>query len=347
MLGEDVQPAFGGSKFFTQEEFDLYFTKEGEDTVEELINFMKLSMSEKEEKIAMALMQAEKGWPVQIFDDSVIYRGGENFIRVSYSLVEDEIVFGETEEIVYPRFLTKEEAEQNNFAATTTEEEVVVEEEVIATVAETNEFVEEEIVAEEVIEEQTTVEVVEEVVEEVEETITATEEVIEVEPSQEDNFNNTADIEETKDGDEEQGEVDNIEEAEGTIEEEQISATTDTNDSAETVLQYAQSALSEAERAELNGYRREKKIQLIESYEGMISSKKLEEFAAKVDDFVIADLEKELALVFSTEYKTKAKTNYVSGNSSPIIMGRIAVKEKSYEEQNITDYERAVKKYLK
>ena len=347
MLGEDVQPAFGGSKFFTQEEFDLYFTKEGEDTVEELINFMKLSMSEKEEKIAMALMQAEKGWPVQIFDDSVIYRGGENFIRVSYSLVEDEIVFGETEEIVYPRFLTKEEAEQNNFAATTTEEEVVVEEEVIATVAETNEFVEEEVeeevVAEEVIEEQ----VVEEVVEEVEETITATEEAIEVEPSQEDNFNNTADIEETKDGDEEQGEVDNIEEAEGTIEEEQISATTDTNDSAETVLQYAQSALSEAERAELNGYRREKKIQLIESYEGMISSKKLEEFAAKVDDFVIADLEKELALVFSTEYKTKAKTNYVSGNSSPVIMGRIAVKEKSYEEQNITDYERAVKKYLK
>lgn len=325
VLGEDVQPAFGGSKFFTQEEFDLYFTKEGEDTVEELINFMKLSMSEKEEKIAMALMQAEKGWPVQIFDDSVIYRGRENFIRVSYSLVEDEIVFGETEEIVYPRFLTKEEAEQNNFAATSEETEVVEEVEI----TETTETVEEQV--EEVIEEQATEEVVEEVVE------VTTEEV---EPSQEDNF--SEDIEE-QNGEEEQGEVDNIEAA--TVEEQQEEPATD--NSAETVLQYTQSALSEAERAELNGYRREKKIQLIESYEGMISSKKLEDFAARVDDFVIADLEKELALVFSTEYKTKAKTNYVSGNSSPMIMGRVAVKEKSYDEQNITDYERAVKKYLK
>lgn len=317
VLGEDVQPAFGGSKFFTQEDFDLYFAKEGEDTMEEMINFMKLSMSEKEEKISKALVEAQKGWyAVQIFDDYVIYRNQEgNFIKVGYSFVEEEVKFEEQEDVVYLRFLTKEEVENN-------EEKESVEQENFAA----------------------TEEIVEEVVEEeVEETF---EEVEEQEPTNNE-FNNTEeDIEEVME--ENQGEVDNFEEATDEITSEVTEVTENVqNTEGENVLQYTCAALSEDERAELNSYRREKKVQLIQSYEDMISKKTLEDFESKVDNFTIADLEKELALVFSIEYKNKTKTNYTNTNSSPAIMGRIVVREKNPNEEKLTDYERAVKKYLK
>lgn len=55
-------------------------------------------------------------------------------------------------------------------------------------------------------------------------------------------------------------------------------------------------ALAEAEREELNNYRREHKLSIIGEYDEFLSEGQLEDFRTRVDEFTKEDLEKELAV---------------------------------------------------
>lgn len=100
------------------------------------------------------------------------------------------------------------------------------------------------------------------------------------------------------------------------------------------------SALSDSERAELEKYRKNAKVELINSYSDMLEEDVLKNFVSKVDEYDYDKLEAELAIKFSQysrENKNKAPKNI------PFSFSNIAT---SNESQETNSYAELVKKML-
>jgi hypothetical protein len=96
-------------------------------------------------------------------------------------------------------------------------------------------------------------------------------------------------------------------------------------------------ALTRSEREELEGYRREKKIGLINSYSEELSSNILEGFKKKVDELTFTDLEVALALEFrkvvmQNKATSKTNTNVPFSFSNVVAPTTSSSREPSYEE---------------
>jgi hypothetical protein len=96
-------------------------------------------------------------------------------------------------------------------------------------------------------------------------------------------------------------------------------------------------ALTRSEREELEGYRREKKIGLINSYSEELSSNILEGFKNKVDELTFTDLEVALALEFrkvimQNKATSRTNTNVPFSFSNVVAPTTRSSREPSYEE---------------
>lgn len=96
-------------------------------------------------------------------------------------------------------------------------------------------------------------------------------------------------------------------------------------------------ALTRSEREELEGYRREKKIGLINSYSEELSSNILEGFKKKVDELTFTDLEVALALEFrkvimQNKATSRTNTNVPFSFSNVVAPTTRSSREPSYEE---------------
>ena len=290
VLGTNEKPAFAGSAFFTEgseldlfvnsfkefkEEVELY--KSGGEKMDNETNlpnpksyqeFKKSSLTEKINSVVKALEnQGYYGYFIDAIEEDYIFRvymeDGVNFYRIKQ--VDGAIT---SMEVVYPRYLTEAEInniEAPNFTESTNEEitEAVenteVEEqieEVIEQVTEATEAAIEEPVAKET-------ETFEEVTETVEETV-------------EENLDTHIVVEaQVLEGLEDDRETTKQEEGQGAQ------------------AAYV-AALNDAERQELNEYRKKVKFELIDSYED-VDEQTRAEFKVKHLEFSIDQLDKELA----------------------------------------------------
>lgn len=87
-------------------------------------------------------------------------------------------------------------------------------------------------------------------------------------------------------------------------------------------------SLSEAEREELNNYRRENKLSIINGYSGFLSEEQQNNFKENMDEFEIDELERELAFVSMQSIKGKP-TNKPTFSFTP--------RNNSKEEDNLTN----------
>lgn len=306
VLGDDEKPAFKGSEFFTEtdetaieafvnsfREFVKEVTeieKNGGDVMDKdnlqnlpITNyeqFMKRVLNERAEILEQAVANAypnNYSFLVEVVDN-------DNFIFRSYSYGEEALESGfyrvnfandviNSFERVYPRYLT--ESELNSMDGST------------ATFTE-GESEEEATQTEESFEEST--ETVEDVVEEApvvedhtEETTENVEDTVEEETKPEEVVGHT-------DATEGMEENDNSNESEEKEKGEESSYT---------------AALNDAERQELNEYRKKAKLELIESFADLSEETK-EEFRTKIDEFTFNEIEDKLHIAFSKEMRKAA-----------------------------------------
>jgi len=302
VLGSNEKPAFVGSAFFTEgseldlfinsfkefkEEVELY--KSGGETMDKENNlpnpksyqeFKSSSLMEKIESVTKALYnQGYYGYFVDAVEENYIFRvymeDGVNFYRIKQ--VDGAIT---SMEVVYPRYLTEAEInnlEEPNFTESTTMEtveETVTEMENVIEEVETTEVVQAtETTTEEPVAEET--ETFEEVTETVEETV-------------EENLDTHIVVEaQVLEGLEDDRETTKQEEGQGT----QAAYVT---------------ALDDAERQELNEYRKKAKFELIDSYEE-VDEQTRAEFKVKHLEFSIDQLDKELAYALVTSQRQNKK----------------------------------------
>lgn len=298
VLGKNERPAFTGSTFFAEgSELDLFINsfKEFKEEVElyksggekmetqtdlpipkSYQDFKSSSLMEKIEKISEVLSQ--QGY-YAYFVDAI----GEDFIFRLYS--EDSVDFYRLREVdgaitymevVYPRYLTRNEIDEMEAAPAFTE--TVTEE----TPAET--------------EPEVVVDATENVVEDaatVEEVASENSETFEKEVKE-------SDVEETED--EEEDNEDNLNahivvEAEvlkGPEDDKQTTTTAKQQEEVQSTQDANLAALDVAERQELNEYRKKAKFELIESYSELANDVR-EKFKQQHDQFTIEVLDKELA----------------------------------------------------
>lgn len=330
VLGKKQRPAFTGSAFFNanNEDFqhkmeilkDYCQTKEERGIVmNETMNFVELSWGEKSKTIFEAL-EARYGqycvYPVDWFDNCVVAQiyfeqtdevvltriyftvnedgtvelGDAEKVRVSY-----ETVVNKPTEEVNAEVIEEETKEVNaeEIETETTEEVVEAEEQVEATE-------QQEEAAEEPKEEVTEEDAVE--------NATVEEEIVEAE---------TEEIEEEKQPVEEEKEeiAENLESAqEENAQDSIVEETTVLNNEEEGDAEFEEAAnsstLTDSERQELESLKRDKKRELISSYENDLSEEILNEFSEKIDSFEVEDLENELAKTYRREQQ-KSKSSKI------------------------------------
>ena len=333
VLGDHQDPAFTGSGFFNEDSelmqifmgfrsqiksFTKHITQRGEDmenkVFESALSFLKRAYSEKISIMYKKLYEkyGDEFYVPQIFDDYVVigYWNGEEveYSRLPYSEDEDgDIIFGDSV-IVFPRYLSKEEATlwENNMGTNASNQDVEV----------TNEATEIEKVTEAT---------------EVTDTPEQTPESTETEAEKDDEEEDEEDEEYSASLVEE-----NVEE-EGTEEESEFSSNNDEDDSLneeeeeETEnLQVEENTftttLADSEREELETFRREKKVGLIDSFEDDLSKNFLSQLKEEVDNYSVDELEVILSKEFtrvSRENKNKTSKHNAfiygpgPGNSSP------------------------------
>ena len=302
VLGDEEQPAFTGSEFFkAQKDFSEIFegfktewekfndeskNKRGNeemkfDLLESQKLFMEKAYDEKMEAIAALVSERFEYFSIiQMFDDKVVVvtlneeTWAYEYYRISYSSDEDSLSLGEME-VVYPRYLT--ESEVNEWEGQ--DDEFSLEE-----TGESNDTSETDNNEQE---------------EEFTENETETEE---------DDDTSETDFEEDSETEEQQ------EEAVENNEEEEFVTTEDNEDEQEEEEEEEQheeskefnsTSLTNSEREELEAFRRERKIGLIDSFEGDLEEDYLEEMRNRVDEFTHDDLETELSKKFTAVKKAE------------------------------------------
>lgn len=291
VLGTNEKPAFAGSAFFTEgseldlfvnsfkefkEEVELY--KSGGEKMDNETNlpnpksyqeFKKSSLTEKINSVVKALEnQGYYGYFIDAIDESYVFRvymeDSAEFYRIKQ--VDGAIT---SMEVVYPRYLTEAEInniEQPNFTENTNEE---------ITEAVENTDVEEQV--EEVIEQVT--EATEAAIEEpaVEETETFEEVTEAVEETVEENLDTHIVVE--------------AQVLEGLEDDRETTTKQEEGQGAQNTYN---AALNDAERQELNEYRKKAKFELIDSYEE-VDEQTRKQFKEKHLEFTVDQLDKELA----------------------------------------------------
>lgn len=102
---------------------------------------------------------------------------------------------------------------------------------------------------------------------------------------------------------------------------------------------YSSSALSEEERQELEQYRRQEKLSIIDSYDKELSDSTLEQFKSKVDELSKSELEAQLAIEFRKTVKQQVVNTKFTKSYQPF---SVIAPIESYDE---TDSAAAIKKY--
>lgn len=117
-LGEDVEPCFEGSSFFSL--YDKLFeeTDPKDEGEKQMLKNFRLSANEKAQQIWELLnpyVEGEEGWVINyaitdVYDDCVVVYDYEHpgYIKINYSVENDQIVLGERE-ACYVDYLTAEE----------------------------------------------------------------------------------------------------------------------------------------------------------------------------------------------------------------------------------------------
>ena len=342
VLGKKQKPAFTGSEFFMETDFanmrarfENFFScleenSRGEqmqkEQFEQLANFIQLNYTEKMTMITKAFREqlgdSGSAYLVEMDDNTVVMSvfdyetWEENYVRCNYTISEETgVTFSESAN-VRRRFLTVEEInylEGFSNASVTTSEEPEVE---TSTQEQMSEITEEEPVTET----QTTEESFETSQEDKEEE----EEVTEAESKEEEETPDSEEPEEPEDDDKEDDEF-SENSTEGDEEDEQ----TECESSEEDDLQeeqtncslYNSTALSDSERIELEGYRRQAKISLVNSFAELLDSKVLDEFLEQVDDYDYVTLETKLSVRYSQiSRENRARTSTVA--STPLSFNR-------------------------
>lgn len=336
VLGMKQKPAFTGSEFFMEANFNdlrakfenffscLEENSRGEqmqkEQFEQLANFIQLNYTE---KMSMVL----KHFREQLGDSGAAYleemndevmiacvlnyeTWQESYVRCTYSITEEQgVTFGEMEN-VRRRYLSVEEINYlEGFSNEPTEEEDVknysVEEQNILTnteeVLEENSSTEESFVTPED--------------EEEEEVVNASV------PDDEDDEKDEKDPQDTSDPEDDEKDEDEFsDKPEGDEEdehEEDVPSKEDEYEQSSTSCSLHNStALSDCERIELEGYRRQAKISLVNSFADLLDSKVLNEFLEQVDDYDYDILEAKLSVCYSKQSRT-AKVQATS-TSTPL-----------------------------
>ena len=102
---------------------------------------------------------------------------------------------------------------------------------------------------------------------------------------------------------------------------------------------YSSSALSEEERQELEQYRRQEKLSIIDGYDKELSDSTLEQFKSKVDELSKSELEAQLAIEFRKTVKQQVVNTKFTKSYQPF---SVIAPIESYDE---TDSAAAIKKY--
>lgn len=291
VLGDDQKPAFTGSEFFqacdfdsARERFENFFSfLQNEDRGEQmerehfkqLSEFVKLSYTEKMTKVSEALRAqlGENYWFYLIdIDDNravfVVYNwetSKEEYRAYKYAITEEENVTFQSDDRVYPVYVTMEQREKIEFTVTENVKD-----------DETDKPEEKE--------------------EDEDEGDDDEEENLSITPP-----TSTASVNEELTN---EAPKENMGDASETDKE---------NKNANTPDNSITSALDSRERQELEEFRREKKVALINSYSEELNNDILEGFKAKVDEFTFTDLEVALAL----EYRKFARQNRATSNTNP------------------------------
>ena len=324
VLGMKQKPAFTGSEFFMEANFDdlrakfenffscLEENSRGEQMLkeqfEQLANFIQLSYTEKMTMITKAFREqlgdSGSAYLVEMDDNTVVmsvfdYKTWEeNYVRCNYTISEEAgVTFAETVN-VRRRFLTVEEINYlEGFSNEPAEEE---EEEIVDYSAEEQNTLTntEEVLEDTVSTEESFVTSEEDKEEEEEEIVEAS---IQKEEEEEDS-KDTSDSEEDKEEDDFSDEPEGDEEDER--EEDVPSKEDEYEQNSASCSLHNSTALSDCERIELEGYRRQAKISLVNSFADLLDSKVLNEFLEQVDDYDYDTLEAKLSVCYSKQSRT-------------------------------------------
>ena len=340
VLGNDQKPAFTGSTFFAcDEKFESkmqilreYCEKQNDPELQggnemNLQEFMKLSWGEVSEKVAQAVAKEYQNdaycYVVDMFEDAAICRfyyymeSGSKLMKIKYTCDDSgNVSLGD---IVEVRVTYEEVVEVSNTATAIESEEVGVEN---ATEIKENEEKEFEVVEDEVFQEEKEDEESERVVtpedekdeefvddskDEEEEEVTEKESTEESEEEEKDKVVCAACGEENEDKNEavkpaEAADVSNAEVTETervmSDEHEQIS-TEETNPSS--------ASFTQSERAEFESLKREKKVNILNSYKDHLSEEEFNKFLGSIDSFDEKDLEIELLKAYKASKDNEPK----------------------------------------
>ena len=365
VLGENQKPAFTGSEFFAyNEQFESkmqilrdYCNHVGDQTnggsTMNLQEFMTLSWGEISSKVGEAIFTEYQNeyytYVVDMFEDCAIVRfysyldGSSKLMRVKYVVSEDgAIELGNVNEVYvsYNDYTTTTEEEAVGVSQATEMEDSETLDLEVTIDQDENECQEqfEEVVVEEVeetIETEEFEEITEEAQEVVEETVSEEEHFEEVEELQEEvveEENNLTDVAE------EQTEVVVAEEAQVTnAEVTEIVEMGVEDENTETKETSGSTSFTESERAEFEALKREKKLNLLNSYKQHLSDEEYATFSLGIDSFDFTSLECELLKAY------KAKTEQVKPvrTKRPFAFGQVlnnARKETTTEDDLVAKY---------
>ena len=341
VLGKKQKPAFTGSEFFMETDFEnmrarfenffscLEENSRGEqmqkEQFEQLANFIQLNYTEKMTMVIKAFREQLGdtcgAYLVEMDDNTMVASvlsyetWEESFVRCDYTISEEAGVSFENNVAVRRRFLSAEEInylEGFSNASVTTSEEPEVETSTQEQMTENTEEVLEDITTEESFETQP-----QEEEEKEEEVPTQAEEQKEEEEE-------TSEPQETEDEEEDKEFETNP--TEGDEEDEQTECESSEEDGPQeeqtNCSLHNSTALSDSERIELEGYRRQAKISLVNSFAELLDSKVLNEFLEQVDDYDYDTLETKL----SVKYSQITRENRVKANnaaSTPLSFGKV------------------------
>lgn len=328
VLGDDETPAFDGSEFFSSAKhhelletfegfkeqivsFANYQEKRGEDMekgIETALSFLKKTYGENMEAIYDKLFEVFPDGMFlveQVFDDNFVVvhlddQGNLVYKRFPYQYDEDEnIVLGESTE-VFPRYLTVEEAEKWESDQETDDDSgendyISVEDGEDADVDAHNSTEEENLAS---------TEDSDETEQNVLESTENSEDDEETDSEENENFKSSSD-ENTEGTEEDDTEASLQHEEDGTNEQEEEAQTEDGQEEEN----LSSIALSKAEREELETYRREKKEQLIDSFDEDLSRDFLDKLKEDIDSFSYEDLDVKLSREFTRVVREQKTTS--------------------------------------
>lgn len=311
VLGDDQRPAFTGSGFFSNSNFEEKMKLLREycdnstninDNVEKgggemNSDFMELSWGDISEKVSSAIMQeyGEEGYPILLdaFDEHVVfvmyyYMGGKKYLDIQYTCTENgEVTLGDVVE-VRPTYVPIEQASEPSqiFEDPTDvnpENQVNPEEVVEQTPTEDFDTPEEG---------QSEPEVVEDV---------------QIEPTPEQTIGDPAQAQvqsEEVSNAEEIPADDNQEQTPDSQVQESSSAYSVNENETKTKEESSASTFTDSEQEELKNNQRKQKIELINEYKDALTSEQFTEFVSKVDEYEFADLTVELLRVYKNSQNT-------------------------------------------